>query len=192
MLFDAYILQEKQRPAGIADRLFCDNLYPLLKNILQNASTELPISIVIFAERAKIHRIVESIRHTSGQISPIHDDLLVYLNTEFPANTFEITLVGYDVSVHQTIFSTVDDADKIHDRYLITNYFCIESSGGFDLFKPSGEIAKTTKVTFDFLFHSLNTNYVKYIIENIKSYKNIPLPPNYYHPNTSGISHPFL
>ena len=80
--------------------------------------------------------------------------------------------MAYDVERHQTIFDN-PNYDKIHDRYLITNYFCIESSGGFDLFKPSLEVAKTTKITFDFVFHSLNTNYITFVFKkNNKNVKN--------------------
>ena len=50
----------------------------------------------------------------------------------------------------------------------INNCFYIESSGGFDLFDRNNDIIKTAKITFDFHFHSLNTNYITFVFEQHK------------------------
>lgn len=183
LIFDRYILQEKEH------RRFANNLYPLLKNMLLMASKEIPISLIIFAEKAKLHRFVGEILETREQMPLIHTDLLQVLNNSFPDLNFDIKIVAYEDDKHRTVFDN-PNYGKIHDRYLITNYFCIESSGGFGLFKPSSDALLTTKITFDFHFHSLNTNYITFVLNNIKSY--ISIPNIIYYPNSPPLEHLFL
>ncbi len=193
LIFDHYIFQDKTDRQGQLIRRKEDNLVQLLRNIIVPSALEIPISIIIFAEKAKFHRWNHSTNslQTSNTIQLIYDDILTELNRLFQGRNvrFDFSIVEYDVTTHQTIFEN-PNYDKIHDRYLITNYFCIESFGGFGLFKPSSEVLLTTKITFDFHFHSLNTNYITFVLKNIKSY--IDIAGITYYPNMQEIQHPFL
>lgn len=193
LIFDHYILQDKTNRQGQLIRKKEDNLFQLLQNIIVPSSLEIPISIIIFAEKAKFHRwnLSTNSLQTSNTIQLIYEDILAELNRLFQDRnvSFNFSIVEYDVTTHQTVFDN-PNYNKIHDRYLITNYFCIESSGGFGLLKPSSDALLTTKITFDFHFHSLNTNYITFVLNNIKSY--IGIAGITYYPNTVPVTHPFL
>jgi len=61
---------------------------------------------------------------------------------------------------------------RIHDRYILTNYLCIFSGYGFNLFKGE-KIKKTTRLTFDFISDSNTMEEMAKLIKHFRKIEEI-------------------
>lgn len=194
LIFDNYLFGDKTVKQNGVDVLceLQDNLYPILDNLLTNNIIETQIDLILFGKNKNIkrHNSPNSYHQFRPQIERVREDIFLYLSENYPHLNIKVLIVEYSEKKHGDYYTNVSYFDTIHDRYLITNYFCIESSGGFDLFDRNNGIIKTAKITFDFHFHSLNTEYISFVLKNIKSY--IEIPDIVYYPNNNLIQHPFL
>ena len=162
IIFDLYILGDKD------NQRMRDNLFPLLKNLLILPSKNQTIDLMIITKFNEF--IPEDIKEKYDQINN-------FLNETFDDVRIHLSLIEYSKK-----HKPYDDA-SLKARRIYTNYLLVKSDDSFTYFRPGGKINNTTDIEFNFVFYSLNPEFVMSELKSIKSYVDkvpakVPYAPN--------------
>jgi hypothetical protein len=133
ILIDRYLLKWKTEKEF--EKNLKNNILPIFKYLLLEASFETPIEIMIVSE------FEEPAQKDKVELSQITLETLLKENTQ---RVIYLNILAYKKSSSNNI-------NPIHDRIIITNYFYIESGAGFKIFNNNGfrvSIETNTEVKF--------------------------------------------
>lgn len=152
ILVDFYIASDK------ANQRISDNLIPLIKSLLTANSRKANDLAIITKDLAST---INSGSNVSWTLSDIEQSLKSLSQLQILLDKIEF--INYNSSKVTT--------DPEHNRYLITNYFMIQTQAGFNIFKSKkGIINKRDRISFHSLLNNRTRNEVKEITDNLKTY----------------------
>jgi len=156
-----------------------NNIIPMLVNLLAQASTDIPVEILIISQVMENQFLTpaERIKYSKETIeSELRKNSILNVN---------LSIVIHDKANYPS------ELEAFHDRAIFTNYFYIESGMGFSLFKDKGfrkKVTGNTEMKFRFNFNVQNIFSLHKDLKNINTYckklTNCPLRKDYlnYYP----------
>jgi hypothetical protein len=160
VIVDKYILSDK------ADQPIDKNLKPLLLHLLPKKKTDIQIDVTIIAEQDK-----ESLRKEPAKFESIYKDLDQFLKKEFPYNSINLSVVKFNKDL---LHKLPKEGFRIHDRRVITNYFCFKTGIGFNLFDKKGKVEDSdSEMDVQFNLYGYNFKRVNRLLKGYAAYANI-------------------
>ncbi|WP_294271962.1 hypothetical protein [uncultured Chryseobacterium sp.] len=133
IIFDKYIFEDK------TDQRLKNNLYKLLEEILSN---KIKMEITIISE------------FREDEITKNYIELNEYLNSK-NFNNYSLNLIH-----HSKVFYP-RKVEKLHSRFILSNYIHIRSNDSFNFFKDNGEF--NNLVDIDIMFNLTTQNSFSYL-----------------------------
>jgi hypothetical protein len=160
VIVDKYILSDK------SNQPIDKNLKPLLINLLPKKKTAMQIDITIIAEQEERNQRKEPLKFKA-----IFDDLEAFLNREFPENRINLSIVKFSKDL---LHKLPKEGFRIHDRRIITNYFCFKTGIGFNLFDKKGRVEDSdSEMDVQFNLYGYNYKRVNRLLKGYAAYTNI-------------------
>ncbi|GHA76634.1 hypothetical protein [Pontibacter akesuensis] len=155
LIVDGYILSDKSQ------QRIDNNLKPLLKSLLPNKKTDVPVDITIITEE----------QSKTSNFQALQQSLVNYLKEELTELEFSLSIVRFDRNL---LYKLKTEGFSIHDRRIITNYFWIESGIGFNIINDKGKV-KDSDSFINYKFNLLGHNYnlLQHILRGYAAYINI-------------------
>jgi len=160
IIIDFYLLAWKTRDE--LDKNMRNNILPLLENLLAEASTEVPVEILIVSEINDKFPIPTQNQRVIESQQKIDASLKLLTKKQFNLNIIVHNKMNYS-----------RDFEAFHDRSIISNFFYIESGKGFNLFRDIGRnrrVDGNTEVKFRFIFNPQNFYSVFKDLKNLEIY----------------------
>ena len=154
-IVDKYILSDK------TGNKLSDNLIPLLEHLLPQKYNGV-FHISILSEKIMENEKSKTIQQRA---ETVHRKLNTHFARYKDRFSFKFTIIHYNPD-----FNPSKNSD-LHDRYIYTNYFTIESPKGFDLFKGKERKLVNSKVTVHFNFERLQAKVLNAHMEALRNYK---------------------
>jgi hypothetical protein len=164
VIIDNYLFCEFKRN-GVKQFSHANNLFEILRHLLENNSNQIDLQITIITASQNIN-IDDAFQPSSysDRMRFIKTKIEDFIRSEVPLLSFDISIINYDKKIHST--------EREHDRGVYTNYFYFEVGTGLNVFDCTNSIINRSKISIYSPIRSVEKNLTLSGLRNIKTYIN--------------------